>query len=135
MKTIQKDKKNQIIVELENGRSIREVAALFGVSKSYIHGVRKSVTKVLKNNVGGRKPKLSLQSQRYCTRLITSGGLKSTNEVAIKLNTDLEIDVSRHTIARALKLNGLNSFEKQCKPKLSLKNVSGHLSFANIHKN
>ena len=85
MKIIQKDKKNKIIVELENGKSIREVAALFDVSKSYIHGVRKSVTKVLNNNVGGRKPKLSLQSQRYCTRLITSGGLKSTNEVAIKL--------------------------------------------------
>jgi len=68
MKAIQKAKKNKIIVELENG-SIREVVALFDVSESYVHGVRKSVTKVFNNNVGGGKPKLSLQSQRYCTRL------------------------------------------------------------------
>jgi len=69
MKAIQKARKNKIIVGLESGRSIREVVALFDVSESYVYEVRKSVTKVLKNNVGGGKPKLSLQSQRYCTRL------------------------------------------------------------------
>ena len=67
MKAIQKARKNRIIVGLESGRSIREVVALFDVSESYVYEVRKSVTKVLKNNVGGGKPKLSLQSQRYCT--------------------------------------------------------------------
>ena len=52
----------------------------------------------------------------------------------MKLNTDLGIDVSRHTIARSLKINGLNSFEKQTKPMLSKKNVADRLSFANTHK-
>ena len=55
MKTIQEDKKKNIIVELENGKSIREIAALFDVSKSYVHEVRNSTTKIFNVNVGGRK--------------------------------------------------------------------------------
>ena len=50
------------------------------------------------------------------------------------INSGFGIDVSRMTISRSLKNNGLSSAEKLLKPMLFQKNIKARLEFANAYK-
>ena len=54
--------------------------------------------------------------------------------MAQTINSEFGIDVSRMTISRSLKNNGLSSAEKLLKPMLSQKNIKARLEFANAYK-
>jgi transposase len=126
--------KNTALHHLHNGESIRKTAEFCGISKSKVHNLKKTHLPNLTLPKSGRPTKLSAQDKRFCVRSITSGGLKSSKEVANKLNEQFNIKVSASTIRNTLHEAGLKSIEKQTKPKLSPKNIKARLQFANIHK-
>ena len=134
MKQIPEDKHQIIVSLLKQGKSIREVSLISGIPKSTVHEIKIAENTPSSLESAGRKAILSPQTKRYCVRLMTSGSSKSIKEVAKGLKHELGIDTSRNTIARALRSYGLESYEKQEKPKLSTKNVSDQLSFAKAHK-
>jgi transposase len=67
MKAVPQLEKDKIIEELLKGKSIREVASIFGVSKSLVYEIRVSSNISASSNTGGQKNKLSPQTQCYCT--------------------------------------------------------------------
>ena len=134
MKPISIDSRNNIDSLLQKGLSIRQVSEKCGVSKSTIQEIRAEYLPELNPSPGGRLAKLSAQDQRFCVRSITSGRLNSSVEVAKKLETELDLKISKHSVRRALHRSGLKASEKVEKPNLSTKNAKARLDFANAHK-
>lgn len=137
MRSISADKEKSIILHLNQGKSIRKVADLCGISKSTVSNVRKAQKfniPHLNSSKGGPTPKLSPQTKRWCARKITSGGVQTATDVSKSLKQELQVIVSRQTVSRALKESGLKSGEKEKRPKLSKKNIKDRLDFANQHK-
>jgi transposase len=120
---------------LAQGLSTREIATKVGVSKTTVQKVRSQNPSMELVPKFGRPKKLSRQDVRYCVRAITSGKVETATNAAKLLKESLYMDVSRLTVARALKEQGLDSAEKQAKPKLSRKNVKARLEFAQRHRN
>ena len=125
---------NNILALLEQGNSIRKVAAQCGVSKSKIQKIRAKYFLNVAISLGGHPTKLSAQDKHFCVCEITSGYLNAAIEVAKKLKADLYIDVCNNTVCNALREAGLGATKKEAKPKLSPKNIKAHLKFAKYHQ-
>lgn len=134
MKAISQSTKETIIYHLKNGKSIRQISAITGISKSTVHNARKCCLADLTKSKGGRAPKLSLRDVTFCIKSITSGESQTAQSVSKKLKEYFSISASRKTVARALVKSGMKAGVKQKKPKLSLKNVKARLDFAKQHK-
>ena len=127
MHPITANAKNNALYHLCNGDSLRKTARFCGISKSKVDNLRKIHLPNLTLSKGGCPTKLSAQDKHFCIRSITSGGLKSSKEVANKLEKEFGIKVSTTTICHTLHKAGLKAIEKQPKPKLPPKNTKARL--------
>lgn len=132
-KKINKERQNDIVSQLHQGKSSRNVAKMFGVGKSTVQRIAKKKNLIL-NDKGGRKKKLSLREEKFCVKKITSGEAKSVVELTKILKNEMEVEVGRKTVARALNNSGLKAGEKKKKPALSPKNIKSRLEFAKNHQ-
>lgn len=126
--------RQDIIAQLTQGKSAREVAENLNMSKSTVGRLRKQYLADQKVQKGGRPAKLSQPTKRFCVRAATSKGLDTAVAVTKMLENDLEIKVNEHTVRRALQEAGLKAREKVSKPFLSAKNVKTRLQFAKDYK-
>src|SRR4051812_9070757 len=90
--------KNNALHHLHNGDSLYKIAGFCGISKSKVDNLRKIYLPNLTLSKGGCPTKLSAQGKHFCIYSITSGGLKSSKEVANKLDKEFNIKVSITTI-------------------------------------
>jgi len=134
MRTISEDVHNNIRALLAEGLSVRQIADRVNVGVTTVHRVRQKCPPVLPKRKAGRPNKLSDQNKRYCVRTITSARAETATDVAKRLDEDIEVSVSRMTVARALRKAGMGSFEKESKPRLSAKNIKARLQFAKNQK-
>lgn len=126
--------KNQVISDLQSGLSIRAVADKHDIGKSTVQEIREKYLSAIPSPKSGPKPKLSLRDKRCCIRVVTRGTKKSGVEAQKVLEQELGKKVSKHTVYRALKEQGLEAGKKIKKPALSPKNVRERLAFAKSHK-
>ena len=128
------DLQQNIILLLQQGKSLREIASQYHIGITTIQRIRKTYLPNLALPSKGRPQKLSAQSKCYCIKAITSGNLKTVVAVQQKLENELNITVNEHTVCRVLKNAGLQAMKKRKKPKLSAKNIKERLEFAKCYK-
>ncbi|KAG1369061.1 hypothetical protein G6F61_012655 [Rhizopus arrhizus] len=134
MKQVPQDMVFQAISLLKQGKSVREVEELTGLSKSTVGRLRKThCTGVMKPN-RGRPKVLSAADERYCVRQVTKNRVPSAVKVAECLENDIGKKVGVETVRRALRRAGLGAIEKPKKPLLSAKNIRNRLSRCITHK-
>ncbi|KAG1274600.1 hypothetical protein G6F61_013767 [Rhizopus arrhizus] len=134
MKLVLQDMVFQAISLLNQGKSVREVEELTGLSKSTVGRLRKTYcTGVMKPN-RGRPKVLSAADERYCVRQFTKNRVPSAVKVAECLENDIGKKVGVETVRRALRKAGLGAIEKPKKPLLSAKNIRNRLSWCITHK-
>jgi transposase len=124
----------QVISDLQSGHSIRFIADKHSIGKSTVQEIRAKYTPSTPALKPGPKPKLSPQDRRYCIHVVTSGSKKTGVEARNVLEQELDKKVSKHTVYRALKEQGLEAVKKVKKPALSPKNICERLAFAKAHK-
>lgn len=134
MKSISGDTARNIEALLKQGLSSRDIAKRLGISISPVHRIRRTSLVDLPKAKGGRPKKLSEQDRCACVHLITRGNAGTATGVAKQLGTKVGEEISRVTVARALKQSGMRCVGKQCKPQLSPKNVKARLEFARAHQ-
>lgn len=134
MKRLAEEKRNNIKILLQNGKSTREVAKIIGVSQSTVSTIRQECFPMLKKSKGGAPSKLSEHSKNYCVRLITTDKTSTAEETAKSIQKIVGTNISRQTVARALRYKGLKSGEKKRKPFLSVKHSRYRLKFAKRYK-
>ena len=127
MHLITANAKNNALYHLHNGDSLHKTARFCGISKSKVDNLRKVYLPNLILSKGGYLTKLSAQDKHFCIYSITSDSLKSSKEVANKLEKEFGIKVFTTTIHHTLHKAGLKAIEKQPKPKLSPKNIKARL--------
>ncbi|KAG0891804.1 hypothetical protein G6F33_014058 [Rhizopus arrhizus] len=134
MKQVPQDMVFQAISLLKQGKSVREVEELTGLSKSTVGRLRKThCTGVMKPKMG--RPKvLSAADERYCVRQVTKNRVPSAVKVTECLENDIGKKVGVETVRRALRKAGLGAIEKPKKPLLSAKNIRNRLSWCISHK-
>ncbi|KAG1136003.1 hypothetical protein G6F38_012370 [Rhizopus arrhizus] len=124
----------QAISLLQQGKSVREVERITGLSKSAVGRLQKSHCFGLGKPKGGRPKLLSAADERYCVRQVTKNRISSATKVAKELEKDTERKVSVDTVCRALRKAGLGAIRKPKKPLLSAKNIRKRLSWDMAHK-
>ena len=111
MRPISQDKHDNINDLILRHRPTREIVATTGVGRTTVRKIRKYRHPEIPPSKGGRPAKLTKQDKRYCVRKMTSGGVETAVGLAKVLENDLGINVSRHTVSRALKDAGMSSAE------------------------
>ncbi|KAG1181460.1 hypothetical protein G6F35_015898 [Rhizopus arrhizus] len=134
MKQVSQDTVVQAISLLQQGKSIREVERVTGLSKSAVGRLQKTHCFGLGKPKGGRPKLLSAADERYCVRQVTKTRISSAIKVAKELEKDTGRKVSADTVCRALHKAGLGAIEKPKKPLLSAKNIRKRLSWCMAHK-
>jgi transposase len=133
MKPVNKNRRNNAILHLKNGKSEREVARIVGLSKSTVHNINAGLENNGPKSKGGRFGKLTIREKAFCVRSMVKDGKTNATEVEQALQKLLQVYVSTSTIRRALKDGGLISFVEPKKSLLSAANVKARLSFAKAH--
>ncbi|KAG1445028.1 hypothetical protein G6F55_012110 [Rhizopus delemar] len=129
MKQVSQDTLVQAISLLKQGKSVREVEGVTGLSKSTVGRLRKTHCVGLGKPKAGRPKVLSAADERYCVRQVTKTRMSSATKVAKELEKDTGRKVSAETVCRTLRKAGLGAIEKPKKPLLSAKNIRKRLSW------
>ncbi len=133
-KKINESKENDIVSQLRQGKSSRNIAKNSRVSKSTVLNIARAKNIQMKSK-GGAKKKLSLRDEKFCAKQITSRESKSVTELTKTLAEKHNINVNRRTVARALNNQGLRAGEKKKKPGLSQKNIKARFEWAKERRN
>jgi len=134
MKPIPMDNVKNVIKDLEDGLSYRDISKKRNISIGEISKIcRKHNVKSSKNK-GGRPHKINEISARYICRNITSGKCDTANQIARMLEQSVDIVVSPQTVRNVLKQKGFKAKFKTKKPAISAKNKRKRLEFANKYK-
>ncbi|KAG1442718.1 hypothetical protein G6F46_013168 [Rhizopus delemar] len=134
MKQVSQDKVVRAIPLLKQGKSVRKVEGVTGLSKSTVGRLRKPhCVRLGKPKAGGPKV-LSAADERYCVRQVTKNRMSSATKVAKELEKDTGRKVSAETVCRTLRKAGLGATEKPKKHLLSAKNICKRLSWCMAHK-
>ena len=134
MKSITAALRDNILAQLQAGKSARAVSQSLHVPKSTVGDIRKSLGRNLKPAKTGRPAKLSPAEKRYCVHSVTTGQQKSAVQVARSLIHDFNVVASAQTVRRVLHDAGLGAIEKESKPALSRVNIKKRLDFAKRHR-
>ena len=134
MKQVSQDTVVRAISLLKQGKSVREVEGVTGLSKSTVGRLRKTHCVGLEKPKAGRPKVLSAADERYCVRQVTKNRMSSATKVAKELEKDTGRKVSAETVCRTLRKAGLGAIEKPKKPLLSAKNIRKRLSWCMAHK-
>jgi len=119
---------------LENGDSCRQIAARLNVGHSTVSEIRSQITGSLKENAGGRPPKLSPYDRRKLVRLVTTGKADTATQLKRELQNITNLDVSTQSIRNALKQEQLVARAKVKKPLLRRHHIKQRLDFAHKYQ-
>jgi len=133
-KLLSKQKHNDVEALVRRGLSERKISSRVGVSRKTVQNVRKRIIDAPPPPQRGRKSKLSRPDKRKCVRLYTSGECDTVTEVKEALEEEIQLAVSRRTVARALAEFRVKSRRKKKVPMLSKKNIKARLAFARKHQ-
>ncbi|KAG1135793.1 hypothetical protein G6F38_012528 [Rhizopus arrhizus] len=134
MKQASQDTVVQAISLLQQGKSVREVERVTGLSKSAVGRLRKTHCFGLGKPKGGRPKLLSAADERYCVRQVTKNRISSATKVAKELEKDTGRKVSAENVCGTLHKVDLGTIGKPKKSLLSAKNICKGLSWCMAHK-
>jgi transposase len=135
MRSLSRDKENNVVALSEKGCSSREMSNVLGLSQSTVNRVRKKRGVLVELSKGGRPHVLSPSDKQFVTHLVTHGRLQTATDATRELEKEVGKHVCEETVRNALRDSGLHSFAKISKPFLSKKNVAERREFASLHKN
>ena len=103
MSPLSQEQKHQALVQLRSGVSTRKVAALVGMSQSFVAHLRKDVREEIEKQRGGRPKLLTDREKRRCVTLVTEGRLGTASATAKQFRSETGKLLSDITVRRALK--------------------------------
>ena len=127
------EKRAQVTALKNQGISNQEIAVATGLS---VRGIQKIFKTVKQTNSfkdrprQGRPPKLTDRNKRATIRILKKNEASTATAISKVLKTSHKIQVSRQTVARALKSFGYACRIKKKKPKLTEKHKKVRLAFA-----
>ena len=130
MAKITSEQRDAVLRHLNDGLSVRKIRDITGVSKSYVHKIKKANGIEFSAKNSGRPAKLSPQDKRFCVYKVTRGRIDNAVVVTKTLREEVGVTCSPNTVRSALKEAGLGSIEKPKKPLLSEANRRKRLAFA-----
>jgi transposase len=122
--------KAQIIIDLQNGKSLRELTKKYNFSKSTIGEIHQEHINNVPKHVGGRPSALSSKDRDKIVLSVKSGQNKTAVDVQKDFYQNLNIDISAQTVRRVLKDAGMKAKKKVKKPRLNKKHFRDRLEFA-----
>jgi transposase len=135
MKPITQETRNNIISQLNSGKSTRQVAIRLNVSHITVSRVRAETKPDTKKGQGGRPARLTTVDKRKLVRMVTSGQADNASQLKRELHDSVGMDVSSKTVCRALKQAGLKAVTKKKKPRLLARHIHQRLDFALRYQN
>lgn len=130
MKSISEEIRNNVVVLVNAGHSLRQIGQRLGISYSTVKRVRDTIDTDIQQSRGGRPAKLSQHDKRNMIRSIMSGTANNAVQLSKQLKDNTDINVSSQTVRRALKEAGMKSVAKKRKPRLSWRHRQQRLEFA-----
>jgi transposase len=134
MQPLSDDKVNDIISQLQNGHSVRQIAQHMHVGAATVSRIRSKYLSGMSYTVNGRPKKLSQRDVNHGIRLIMSGKADTATQVAKALQDITNQDLSAETVRRELKTAGMKASVKAKKPLLTKRHRRARLEWANLHK-
>lgn len=135
MKKISNDIRDNILSQIDNNNSDRDISSKISVSRSTIQRIRLKYRPYNIPNKIGRPPKLTPENKRYLVKSVTSGKLDTATSANKQFKSNMNVTVSDQTVRRAFIEAGLVAGVKTTKPLLSKKNISARYEFAKRHIN
>lgn len=132
------EKRAQINILSESGKTYSEIAEIVKVSKSSVHRTlqRKCETGSNKNRKGsGRPRKTSKRDDNRLLEISKSNRFKTAPDLRVEINQSLVAPISLTTVKRRLREKGLIGRVAVKKPLLRPVNKKKRLQFAKEHKN
>ncbi|GFU03684.1 transposable element Tcb2 transposase [Trichonephila clavipes] len=130
--------RGRMIVKLEEGRTVTNVTAEFGINKSVVSRAWKAfqTTGIAVRKVGGGRPRTTTtEDDRYIIPQAKRGRRQSASVIAQQLSTATGRQVSRFTVARRLHKGGLFARRpERCLP-LKIDHRLHRLQWCREHKN
>ena len=133
MKKLSKTIQNNVASQLNQGKSIRQVAKSLGIGKSSVQRISKNL-QTEKKSKPGRPKKMTNREETFCVKQIVSGEAKTVKSLTKELKEQFGKEIGRNVVSRALIKAGLKSGEKKKKPALSSKNMKARFEFAKKHQ-
>ena len=119
------------IVELKlKGLTINEIAKMCNIGVSSVKKYTKDIGIYKKKKKPGRPKKLSKKISKAIVNDFKSNKLKYLSDGCFKVSTENNIEVSKDTISRCLKNEGLNCYKKQKKPELTENREKSRFEFS-----
>ena len=137
MELTRQDRRIQVMTLRNEGFSNKHIAKTTGLSVRGIQQICKRVkhTHSFKDRPRtGRPPKLSERNKRLAVKLLKKKEATTATGIVKALKTSHNIQVSRFTVARALKSFGFSCRIKEKKPKLTEKHKKNRLEWAKKHE-
>ena len=123
-----------ITQQLNQGKSLRNIAKAIGISKTTIGKVRTNLNPNIPKSKGGAPSKLSPRERRKVTKLIQEKGIKSAVEVTQLVNQDRNDKISSATIRRALHKENFSVYKKVKKPLLLARHRKARVDWCKAHQ-
>jgi transposase len=133
MEMTRQEKRAQVAALKNQGVSNQEIAVATGLSVSGIQKINRTVkqTNSFKDRPrSGRPRKLSDRNNRTIVRMLKKKETQTATTISKALKSSHNIEVSRFTVARALKSHGYACRIKKKKPKLTERHKKARLAFA-----
>ena len=121
----------------KEGKSTEEIIQSFHVSKSTISQLRKKLRnneKITSKKVLGRKRKVSKREENKIIIYAKRNKFTSISEISRIFSIEFKKSISRHTISRILKSQGIRSIIAKRKPNTSKSIRKKRLDFCNRHR-
>jgi transposase len=134
VKQVPQDTVVQAISLLKQGKLVREVKRITGLSKNTVRRLRKTHYFGFRKPKGGRTKVPSAVGEYYCVRQVTKNRMSSATKVAKELKKDTGRKISAETMCRTLRKAGRGAIGKPKKSLLSTKNIRKRLSWCMVHK-
>ena len=133
MKVTRQERRVQVVSMKDAGMSNKDIASKTGLTVRGIQKIFKNVkqTKSFKDRPrNGRPQKLTVRNKRQIIRMIKKKEATTATKISKTLKTHHNIQVSRDTVARALKSSGYSCRIKKKKPRLTEKHKKARFNFA-----
>jgi transposase len=134
MRAVSRELHDDILVQIDNGESDRQIARKKPVGRTTVQRIRREFRPYAIRPKTGRSPTLTERERRFLVRAVTVDGLETAVQANVLLRAELGIVISDAGVRRALRMEGLEAAVKEKKPKLSPKNVALRLEFARKYK-
>jgi transposase len=130
MKPIKPSTVKNALQLLEQHKSIRQIAAEVGISKSSVHNISRTLAPTRSKSKGGRPRKFDYRNAFYIRLLIHRGTISTATQATRQYNDENDDPVSANTVRRALRDIGMKAKRAVKKPRLTKSQKKARLNFA-----